>query len=91
MDASHISMRDLFDISSPALNSMVEAAQAAPGVFGARMTGGGFAGCAVALVDVAQLEEFTASTGSRYREETGLEPSIYPSAAAAGATIESLD
>ena len=58
MNASHVSMRDLFDISSAALNSIVDAAQNAPGSYGARMTGGGFAGCAVALVRDDLLEDF---------------------------------
>lgn len=51
MNASHASLRDDYDVSSPALDVMVEFVRAQPGVHGARMTGGGFAGCCVALVD----------------------------------------
>ncbi|MEA5519628.1 galactokinase [Limnoraphis robusta] len=51
MDASHASLRDVYRVSCPELDAVVEAARAAPGVFGARMTGAGFGGCAVALVD----------------------------------------
>ncbi len=52
MDASHASLRDDFEVSSPALDRMVEIARAQPGCYGARMTGAGFGGCAVALVAV---------------------------------------
>ena len=51
MDASHASLRDDFAVSSPALDAMVEFVRAQPGVVGARMTGGGFAGCCVTLVE----------------------------------------
>ncbi len=90
MQESHISMRDLFDISSPALNAMVEAASAAPGCYGARMTGGGFAGCAVALVDRALLEDFMRATGADYHERTGMTAAIYSSGAAAAADVTEL-
>lgn len=49
MTRSHASLRDDFATSTPAMNAAVEAMLAAPGVFGARMTGGGFGGCIVAL------------------------------------------
>lgn len=90
MNESHVSMRDLFDISSLSLNAMVEAAQDAPGCYGARMTGGGFAGCAVALVDRTHLDDFTTATAATYAGLTDLEPAIYASGAAAGASIEPL-
>jgi galactokinase len=51
MDASHASLRDDFEVSSPALDAMVELVRSLPGCLGARMTGGGFAGCCVALVE----------------------------------------
>ena len=50
MDASHASLRDDYEVSSPALDAMVTAMRRAPGVYGARLTGAGFGGCAVALV-----------------------------------------
>jgi galactokinase len=56
---------------------MVDAALAAPGCLGARMTGGGFAGCAVAFVESPLLEGFVAETTRLYREWTNLEPSLY--------------
>lgn len=64
MTASHASLRDDFEVSSPALDAVVDAALAAPGCVGARMTGGGFAGCAVALVRRDTAAEFVARVES---------------------------
>ena len=58
MSESHTSLRDDYDVSGPALDAIVELAQATVGCYGARMTGGGFAGCAVALVAQAKTESF---------------------------------
>ena len=55
---SHLSLRDDYNVSGPALNQIVEVALGAPGCFGARMTGGGFAGSAVALVDRNEVNNF---------------------------------
>jgi len=56
MNACHISLRDLYEVSVPELDTMVEIAQPLPGCFGARLTGGGFGGCTVNLVASAQAE-----------------------------------
>ncbi len=85
MDASHVSLRDDFEVSSPALDALVVAAQAAPGCLGARMTGAGFGGCAVALVRQDAVEAFVADATQAYRTATGLDATAYPSRAAAGA------
>jgi galactokinase len=66
MSDSHASLRDDFDVSAPALDAIVEAALASPGCLGARMTGGGFAGCAVALVARDRAEAFARSVRERY-------------------------
>ena len=58
MSESHASLRDDYEVSGPALDAMVEIASAAPGCLGARMTGGGFAGCAVGLVETSRTEDF---------------------------------
>jgi galactokinase len=63
MDASHASLRDLYDVSSPALDAIVEIARAHPACFGARLTGAGFGGCAVALVASSGVEEFRQHVG----------------------------
>ena len=58
MNESHKSLRDLYEVSGPELNAAVEMAQNIPGCHGARMTGGGFAGCCVALLDPGQTDSF---------------------------------
>jgi galactokinase len=87
MNASHVSMRDDFEISNDQLNSMVEIALQQPETFGARMTGGGFGGCAVALVRANSIESFVEGVGRDYQEMTGLTPSIYVCRATNGAEI----
>jgi galactokinase len=87
MDASHHSLRDDYEVSCAELDAMVEAAWRAPGVVGARMTGGGFGGCAVALVEQEQSETFSRQVTDEYQRVTGLEPSLYVCTAEAGAGI----
>ncbi|MAS37361.1 MAG: galactokinase [Anaerolineaceae bacterium] len=77
MNASHTSLRDDFEVSSDALNSMVNCAQGHAGCFGARMTGAGFGGCAVALVAVDQVDDFVAHVEQCYQQATDLQPNIY--------------
>ncbi|MEZ4670978.1 MAG: galactokinase [Anaerolineae bacterium] len=89
MDASHVSMRDDFEISGDALNAIVDAARREDGCYGARMTGGGFAGCAVALVDAAQAEHFATAVAGTYQNTTGLKPAIYVCQATNGAEVVS--
>lgn len=89
MDASHESLRDDFEVSSTALDQAVAAAHGAPGCLGARMTGAGFGGCAVALVERAALEGFLPATASAYRAASGLEGSFLVASAADGAGTES--
>ncbi len=89
MNESHASLRDDFEVSSPALDAMAKAAQAAPGCFGARQMGGGFAGSCIALVSAAELSEFTAATLADYARHTAHTGAAMPCRAAAGAsTIE---
>jgi len=85
MDASHISLREDFEVSSDALDSMVTSARRQPGCFGARMTGAGFGGCAIALVDADAAESLARDTCAGYRHETGNEPTAYICVATAGA------
>ncbi len=87
LNASHISLRDDFQVSSHELDVMVEAAQSHPGCLGARMTGAGFGGCAVALVQEATIQTFVASVAEGYETRTGLTPRIYICRATAGAEI----
>jgi galactokinase len=85
MDESHRSLRDDFEVSCKELDLMVELAQQVPGVYGARMTGGGFGGCTVNLVDGENVDEFKRIVAQGYSEVTGLVPDIYVSCAAEGA------
>ncbi len=87
MDESHVSMRDDFEISSDALNAIVDAARREPECFGARMTGGGFAGCAVALVKADEAEHFATAVAGTYQNNTGLTPAIYVCKATNGAEV----
>jgi galactokinase len=68
---SHVSLRDNFEVSSIALDAIVEAALASPGCLGARMTGAGFAGCAIAFVQTEKIDAFTQRIGELY-DATGL-------------------
>lgn len=71
MTAAHDSLRDLFEVSTPELDVMVEAATSVDGCYGARLTGAGFGGCAVALVHPAAREQFESKVVARYAEQTG--------------------
>jgi galactokinase len=87
MDASHESLRSDFEVSSEALDVMVDCARAATGCLGARMTGAGFGGCAVALVGEAETDGFAEVVAGSYRERTGNEPSVYVCSATDGAAV----
>lgn len=85
MRLSHLSLRDDFEVSSPELNVMVECAERQAGCYGARMTGAGFGGCAVALVRTAAAEEFSRRVAADYQALTGRTPSVYVCRATNGA------
>ena len=87
MGDSHRSMRDDFEISSPELDAIVQIATDHPGCFGARMTGGGFAGCAVALVKAGAVADFVEVVRAEYRSATQHEASAYVTMAGAGAEV----
>lgn len=86
MYASHYSLRDDYEVSSPELDVLVEIARGLDGVLGARMTGGGFGGSTVSLVRRAALERFARDLAEGYERETGRRPAILVSEAGAGAT-----
>ncbi|MXW61668.1 MAG: galactokinase [Acidimicrobiaceae bacterium] len=91
MNSSHESLRDDYEVSGPALDQIVEIARQSPGCFGARLTGGGFAGCAVALVQADQAVEFQARVAQRYRTAQGLDAQIWLCEPAAGASVTTAD
>lgn len=67
LDQSHASLRDLYEVSCPELDEMTARARRHPACFGARLTGAGFGGCAIALVDAARVEEFVLESSSEER------------------------
>jgi len=81
--ASHASLRDDYEVSCAELDALVEAAAGIPGIWGARMTGGGFGGCTVNLVDAAAAEAAGAALLDRYVEATGRRAEVYICALAA--------
>ncbi|HPG38090.1 MAG TPA: galactokinase [bacterium] len=85
MNASHDSLRDDYQVSCRELDIMVNIARKIPGVLGARMTGGGFGGCTVNLVDKDKVGHVCELIYSHYKKTTGTEAKIYISAAAQGA------
>lgn len=87
MNASHASLRDLFEVSCPELDAMAAIAQANPHCWGARMTGAGFGGCAVALVKAEAVDTFIADVEEKYVEATGKSPHFYVCQPTAGAAI----
>ncbi|MBX3278391.1 MAG: galactokinase [Acidobacteria bacterium] len=76
MYESHASLRDDYEVSCRELDLLVEAARVCNGVYGARMTGGGFGGSVVAMVETAKVDAFSDYLRSRYTVECGVEPEI---------------
>ena len=85
MSASHVSSRDDFENSSPALDALIEAAQGAPGFLGGKLSGAGWAGCTVNLVQAQQAHEFAEAVRTTYSRKTGTVPEIHVCRAADGA------
>ena len=85
MAASHESLRDDYEVSGPELDLLVEIALNVPGVFGARMTGAGFGGCTVNIVERDAVPALTDAINDRYPRITGLTPEIYVCSAVNGA------
>ena len=84
MGASHRSLRDDYQVSCSELDAMVEIANRQRGVYGTRMTGGGFGGCTINLVDKAHSAEFRRTVAEEYHSATGFEPDIYVCQASPG-------
>ncbi len=85
INASHRSLRDDFQVSSVALDVIVDVARGHSACVGARLSGAGFAGCAVALVDSDGVESFESHVLQNYEERTGLSAVVFESIAASGA------
>jgi galactokinase len=90
MYASHRALRDDYEVSCAELDVLVDIAQSIGrrgGVYGCRMTGGGFGGCAVALVESSAVKSISNQMAAAYQQKTGLQATIFGSRPAAGATI----
>lgn len=87
MYASHASLRDLYEVSIPELDTLVEIARGLPGCYGARLTGAGFGGCTVNLVQAGSAPEFIDGLRVGYLQKTGREAQVYLCRASQGATV----
>ena len=87
MVQSHNSLRDDYEVSCPELDYLVEEAMKVKGVYGARMTGGGFGGCIVALVQPRSVESLTEHLTSTYQGRFDKRPTIFATVATAGASL----
>ncbi len=85
LNESHESLKRDYEVSSPELDLMVELARDQPGTFGARMTGAGFGGAAIALIPEEQVEPFTAAVEKEYIKAAGRSPVIFSTRASKGA------
>jgi galactokinase len=91
MNACHASLRDLYEVSIPELNTMVEIAQALPGCLGARLTGAGFGGCTINLVEKEAAPTFSINLAEAYQQKTGLKPEITICRASQGARMMAVE
>jgi len=74
---SHASLRDLYEVSSPELDALVDIAMSVDGVHGARLTGAGFGGCTVNLVRRDAIDALSEAISTRYPARTGLTPRVF--------------
>jgi galactokinase len=87
MRDSHVSLKDLFEVSTPELDALVDAAASRPGCHGARLTGAGFGGSVVAIADAGAVERLIANVTEQYRVRCGRETVAIVSRASAGARL----
>ena len=87
MNECHVSLRELYEVSCPELDAMTRIAGSLDGCYGARLTGAGFGGCTVNVVEKSFAEKFSTALAKRYEEETNLAPQVYISHPANGAEL----
>ena len=90
LNASHESLRDLYEVTGRELDALQEAALASPYCIGSRMTGGGFGGCTVSLVKSERKQDFIEEVTARYDRKIGYPPSAYLADVSDGITIKKL-
>lgn len=91
LNQCHISLMKDYQVSSMELDSIVDISTQHKGCFGARMTGAGFGGCALALIDPSELNHFREYVQHKYQKETGIYPDIYPVNASDGVKMEKIN
>ena len=77
MNASHISLRDDYEVTGIELDSLVEAAWEEEGTIGSRMTGAGFGGCSVSIVKKDKVDDFIKNVGKKYKDKIGYDADFY--------------
>ena len=87
MNASHVSLRDDYEVSCEEIDILVEEAWKQPGVIGSRITGGGFGGCTVSIVRTQDIDGFIENIGKAYLEKTGLTADFYTVEIGSGPSI----
>ena len=87
MNDSHISLRDDYEVTGKELDTLAEVSWKQPGVLGARMTGAGFGGCAIAIVNNDSVENFITNVGQAYKDAIGYEASFYIASIGDGPTV----
>jgi len=89
LNEGHASLRDEYKVSCEELDIIVEIAQSCPGVYGARMMGGGFGGCAIVLVEPSKVKTVTQKIETEYKKKAKRDATIIPSRAGKGGHITS--
>lgn len=87
MTESHESLRDDYEVSCPELDALVDIAVGVPGVLGSRMTGGGFGGCTITLVEAGAVDALLHTLHSEYPKRTGRETTTFVASPSAGAGV----
>ena len=90
MYSSHKSLQDLYDVSTPGLDLLVDIAREQPGCVGAHLTDSVFGGCTINLVEETLVETFVAGIKSHYLQKTGLDVKVYPCHSGEGVRLENL-
>lgn len=90
LNASHASLRDLYEVTGKELDALADAAQSHPACLGSRMTGGGFGGCTISLVKKSDVADFTAYVGEKYKAATGYTASFYDAEVSDGIVVKKI-
>lgn len=90
LNASHASLKELYEVTGRELDALAEAAQSHPACLGSRMTGGGFGGCTVSIVKTEGLSDFKTYVLDSYRRATGYEAAYYQTEIGDGITVEKI-